>query len=233
MDTDPLDSPAAADQGPEPSDADEQAFNGRQQRADERERLADSREADADERERLADQRDAAADARERAADRRETAADGWQSQLAGQEKRLDERSRIAGESTPTLQQRAYEEIDRAQNLLAASQARLTRTRAAVDRSASASRREQEAIDRETALSAARAGAQGPLSPLSLEARTFRLRKQAAAALEELAEAEDALAGAYQQQHRGPQAAQHRNYAEQARAAARALPDDSSQRPDS
>ncbi|MEU6767726.1 hypothetical protein ABZ916_35125 [Streptomyces sp. NPDC046853] len=232
MEPDPLDSESAAVEGPRPPDPHGPAPHSQQQRADEREHSADDREAVADERERIADEREAAADERERAADEREAFADGWQTQLAGREKRLDERSRASGEPTVSLQQRAYEEIDRAQSLLAASQDRLTRTRAAVDRSASANRREQGTIDRETAISAARAEAQGP-SVRALEAETSRLRDHAAAALEKLAEAEDALADTHAQHNRAEQAAQHRTYAEQARTAARDVPDDSDRRPDS
>ncbi|MGW5868620.1 hypothetical protein ACWFRJ_41460 [Streptomyces sp. NPDC055239] len=135
------------------------------------------REPGADEQRRMADKREAIADERETIADRREAAADARQDQLAAEGTSLDARARAAGDSAARIQQRSYEQIDRIQGLLTASQERLDRNNAGLRRSDAKSQREQEAIDREVCASLTLMDAQG-LAPLkALEAQADRLRE--------------------------------------------------------
>ncbi|MFE6165324.1 hypothetical protein ACFQ7F_41185 [Streptomyces sp. NPDC056486] len=216
MGTDPLVNSAAPINAPQPRDM-------REPGADEQRRMADKREAIADEREAIADERETIADRREVAADAREATADARQDRLVAEETGLDARARAAGDSATRIQQRSYEQIDRVQGLLTASQERLGRNTAGLRRSDATRQREQEAIDREACASRTRMDAQGPAPLKALETQADRLREQAAAAAEALATVEDTLAHEHERHHRVQQAATHRHHAAQARIAASAL----------
>ncbi|NEA66504.1 hypothetical protein [Streptomyces sp. SID12488] len=216
MDTDPQDGPSTASNATPPPDKHGQETDAQQQVADERGRAADVREATADERE-------ASADRRETTADEREAAVDAWQDQLATQESRLDTRRRAAGAPAPSVRRRSYERIDRTQERLTAGQERLDRSAAALRRTDATDRREQEIIDRETDVSTTRMAARDPVPLSVLQTAADRLREQAAAAAEALAEAEDALVDEYEGHHRAQQATEHRHHAAQARTAADTL----------
>ncbi|NEC86251.1 hypothetical protein [Streptomyces sp. SID12501] len=216
MATDPLDGPSTtSDAAPSPDKPG--------QEADEQQRVADERGRTADVREATADEREATADRRETSADEREAAVDTWQDQLATQESRLDIRRRAAGAPAPSVRRRSYERIDRTQERLTAGQERLDRSAAALRRTDATDLREQEAIDRETDVSTTRMAARGPVPLDVLQATADRLREQAAAAAEALAEAEDALVDEHEQHHRAQQATEHRHQAAQARTAADTL----------
>ncbi|MFE7168968.1 hypothetical protein [Streptomyces sp. NPDC057616] len=223
MGTDPLDGPSASGDGVQSEGIREQRATEQQRVADERERLADIREAAADEREAAADRREAAADTREATVDGREAAVEAWQDQLATQERRLDARHRAAGDPAPGVRERSYEQIHRSQRLMAASRERLERSEAALRRLDARDQREQDAIDRETATAMRQMPAAGPVSLADLQTRADRLREQATAAAEALAQAEDALVHAHRKGHRDQQAAEHRRRAAQARTAAGTL----------
>ncbi|MFE6893907.1 hypothetical protein [Streptomyces sp. NPDC057694] len=225
MGTDPLDGPCAASDGAQSEDMREQGIDERQRAADERERTADIRETAADQREAIADEREAIADRREAAADEREAIVGAWQDQLTALEWQLDARRRSAGDPAPSVRERSYEQIVRSQGLLAASQERLERSQAALRRSDEMDLREQDAVNREVGASLTQMATQGPLPLQVLHIRADRLREQAAAAAEALAEAEDGLADEHEQRHSAWQAVEHRQRAEQARTAADTLRD--------
>ncbi|MEV1026885.1 hypothetical protein [Streptomyces sp. NPDC050264] len=216
MEADPLDGPSSVDEAAQRPPAREPTGDDQHQTADRRDRAADTREAEADQRERTADER-------ETAADRRESAADAWQEELAGRVRSLDERLRATGDSAPGLKQRSYEEIERAEELLRSSQARLDRHKASLHRSDEADLRGQDAVDRESTASAAPHAEHKLLFVRVLEAKADRLRSKVVGALDELAAIEDSLVREHEGQVRTVQAAAHRRHAGQARAAADTL----------
>ncbi|GGV27077.1 hypothetical protein GCM10010277_08430 [Streptomyces longisporoflavus] len=141
----------------------------------------------------------------------------------AAQTERPEQPLRAAGAATPALRQRSYEQIDRANDLLAASLARLNRGQARRHRSDGAHQREQDATSREPEASGTWRAMQAPPLLDIMQGRANRLREQAAAAAHALARAEDTLAHEHERRHRAQQAADHREHAVQARTAAGAL----------
>ncbi|MFI7316288.1 hypothetical protein [Streptomyces venezuelae] len=188
----------------------------RQEAADERDRLADARERAADERERRADQRETTADRREEAADDRERHVAAW-------EIAVDDRERAVGHAPPSRRQRSYEQIERIQKLLTASQDRIDRSESALRRADAADVREQGTVDREAAASAERRTTAGPTRRDDLRARVRRLQQQSAMALDALSAAQDRLAHDHEEHGRLQRAAEHRREAELARETAEAL----------
>ncbi len=195
--------------------------DAREADADAREATADAREADADAREATADAREADADAREATADARETDADAREDRLAAWERHLDEQRRAHREAVPARRQRAHEAIERSRRLLDGSRSRLDRSEAALHRADARDEREQGAVDRASAAAQLQQGRARTL-PL-LESRVQRLWTQFAAAAGQLADAQDALAGEYEQLARQEpgQSADLLRRAEQSRRAAR------------
>ncbi|WP_405662700.1 hypothetical protein [Streptomyces sp. RK9] len=223
MGTDPLDESDLTNDEAQPEEANGQSAGERHRAADARDAAADQREKAADAREVTADRRETAANKREAAADQRDAAADAWQNGLAAHEKRLDLRRRAAGDPTPSIRKRSYEQIGRSQALLASSQERLNRSEAALRRADAADLREQDTINREMAAGAKDMAAKGPVPLKALQARADLLRERAVAATEALARTEDALADEHGQRHRARDAAGHRHRAAQARTASEAL----------
>ncbi|MET8688977.1 hypothetical protein ABZV77_32695 [Streptomyces sp. NPDC004732] len=196
--------------GPDPQNSPSDA-NGRR-----REAAANARERRADERERSADTREAGADRREEAADERERRIAAWETQV-------DDRERAAGGEPPSRRQRSYEQIDRIQKLLTASQSRLDRSASALRRADAGDARDQASIDRESVTSSSLLVPGSPSARIALEDRVRRLRQQAVTALETLSNAQHRLAHDHEEHGRPQRAAEHRDLAEQAREAADAL----------
>ncbi len=216
MGTDPLDAESATYDGAQSEDLRRQAAHAPRRAIDERDRAADAREA-------AADRREAVADEREALADKREALAGAWQDKLAAWERRLDIRSRAAGESTPSVRDRSYEQIVRCQGLLSASQERLERSEAALRRANETDLREQDVVNREIRVALAQMAMRGPTSLQALQTRADRLREQATAAVEALAEAEDAVAREHERRDHAQQTTEHRQRADRARTAADTL----------
>ncbi|MFH8487745.1 hypothetical protein [Streptomyces longisporoflavus] len=160
--------------------------------------------------------------ARQQAADEHEAAEHGAAADNK-REERPGQPLRAAGAASPALRQRSYEQIDRANDLLAASLARLNRGQARRHRSDDAYQSEQDATGRESKASGTRRAMQAPPLLEIMQGRANRLREQAAAAAQALARAEDTLAHEHERRHRAQQAADHRDHAAQARTAASAL----------
>ncbi|WP_409237415.1 hypothetical protein [Streptomyces sp. PA5.6] len=188
-----------------------------------REEAADARDRLADARERMADEREREADDREETADRREDAADERERRVADWETRVDDRERAVGAAPPSRRQRSYEQIDRIQKLLTASQARLDRSESTLRRADAADAREQGSVDMESAASTSWQAAAGPDARDVLEGRVRRLREQASKVLDTLSGAQDRLARDHEENGRPQLAAEHRRDAELAREMSKAL----------
>ncbi|GAA2325986.1 hypothetical protein OKJ48_00065 [Streptomyces kunmingensis] len=178
------------------ADAREAAADRRDLLAGRREHLADAREDAADQRDLLADAREDVADQREHAADAREVADDAREAQMAAWESRLDVRSRALHDTVPSHRQRSYEAIQRSRRLMHASQDRLARSEAALQRADTRDAWEQLAVIRQMTTPGARQ--QDGTSPRqAAEASVRHLHEQLMTVTAALAAAQDTLADEY------------------------------------
>ena len=118
---------------------------------DERDRIADERDRIADERDRIADQRDQIADQREDSADRREATEDKRERDLDRRRVELDELVHVVRKTSADVVASSFELLDDTQARLARTKEAVERSRDQVGRTLARARREQTVIDQQVA----------------------------------------------------------------------------------
>jgi hypothetical protein len=118
---------------------------------DERDRVADERDRVADERDQVADERDQVADEREDSADRREATEDKRERDLDRRRVELTELVRVVKKTSADVVASSFELLDDAQARLARTKEAVERSRDQVGRTLARAQREQTVIDRQVA----------------------------------------------------------------------------------